>query len=910
MRRLFILFILLFVFSGLFVSFSQPQQPACSLIATLFFDGSQDPQFSRVAFQDIVVDSQGRLIIKAINGQPCGFGSCYNLYSLSPNGTLNWSRISVGTTSHNLLFGPDDRVYFFYNGAISAFDSSGNPAPGWPVTLPYSIATSNQPVVVDQTDGAVYARSGVTSSFSGFPVAVQAFNSDGTQKWRVDYADGNIGSAGIYQGPLGNLYTFVQGIGFHSLSRNNSDLVCTSTANVGGEVGTADGVFTGGAGGIFVVRGDCSSETFYALPPGMAATGLVDDQGRVFGYDYQISPFDFSVARFFATSGNGTLLWRNQVILPNAIGPDNPIRAFRNGIAYVLGDDTTEGNKHKLFLLDENTGQILNCIETAPLSANPGVAVAPDGTIYLYDRSSTKIYKIGAPVSPCSLSCPSDMALSNDAGQCGAIVNYPTPMLMGSCGAVTCTPPSGSFFPIGTITIACPTTAGPTCSFTVTIMDAQAPFITCASDITVAENPRGSGSAIVNYPAPTVSDNCATATSCTPSSGSIFQIGVTTVTCTATDGSDNTGLCSFTVTVTGPPLFGTVGIWDGKGFWPLDGDTVNLAVTATPVRGGREFFATLTKPDYRFDGLPPGEYDLVLTLTYRDRISVDNLSTCNNKNAGCHNQVLLKTSKLKVKGMQIPSIERHFIRFPVPLVMVHGILSCFEKWYAFQGTPQASGYWDNYARSQGFISFTPNYHYLVNSPNSWGNVATEVEDQIQENFKALSRSVNDTSYPEWVYIGHSQGGLVARALTSTSSTGGTLASSLRKIFLLGTPNSGGLAEVFGGYLACTPYLGRIQMESDFNLLYPNFGGKDVTVYAGTHCASCKVREGDNDQIVPVDSAHNIYQRPNGCLFCTPEIVLSLPGKDFFYTHFELGSPESRLEILAREILPQVRTSTN
>ena len=40
------------------------------------------------------------------------------------------------------------------------------------------------------------------------------------------------------------------------------------------------------------------------------------------------------------------------------------------------------------------------------------------------------------------------------------------------------------------------------------------------------------------------------ATSCTPVSGSVFPIGATTVTCSATDAHHNTGTASFTVTVT------------------------------------------------------------------------------------------------------------------------------------------------------------------------------------------------------------------------------------------------------------------------------------------------------------------------------------------------------------------------
>jgi subtilisin-like proprotein convertase family protein len=55
--------------------------------------------------------------------------------------------------------------------------------------------------------------------------------------------------------------------------------------------------------------------------------------------------------------------------------------------------------------------------------------------------------------SPCTLNVPSNIVVNNDAGMCGAVVNYPAPTFSGSCGVVTSDPPSGSFFPVGTTTV-------------------------------------------------------------------------------------------------------------------------------------------------------------------------------------------------------------------------------------------------------------------------------------------------------------------------------------------------------------------------------------------------------------------------------------------------------------------------
>jgi Subtilase family/HYR domain len=149
----------------------------------------------------------------------------------------------------------------------------------------------------------------------------------------------------------------------------------------------------------------------------------------------------------------------------------------------------------------------------------------------------------------CTLTCPANITKSNDPNQCGAVVTYPAPTGSGSCGTITCSPASGSFFPKGTTTVTCSAT-GANCSFTVTINDTQPPTITCPPNQTAVTTTPGASSTPVSYPPPTASDNCpGVTTQCTPPSGSNFALGTTTVTCTATDTSGNTATCSFTVTV-------------------------------------------------------------------------------------------------------------------------------------------------------------------------------------------------------------------------------------------------------------------------------------------------------------------------------------------------------------------------
>ena len=86
-----------------------------------------------------------------------------------------------------------------------------------------------------------------------------------------------------------------------------------------------------------------------------------------------------------------------------------------------------------------------------------------------------------------------------------------------------------------------------TCTQRITVRDTIAPNITCPSDIAV---PGGGVATVVVYPLPTATDNCGIpSVVCSPPSGSVFQIGVTRVTCTATDACANSSSCSFSVSV-------------------------------------------------------------------------------------------------------------------------------------------------------------------------------------------------------------------------------------------------------------------------------------------------------------------------------------------------------------------------
>ncbi|MBI5387106.1 MAG: HYR domain-containing protein [Verrucomicrobia bacterium] len=118
---------------------------------------------------------------------------------------------------------------------------------------------------------------------------------------------------------------------------------------------------------------------------------------------------------------------------------------------------------------------------------------------------------------------------------------------------ITCTPSSGSTFALGTTTVNCAardlSSNTNNYTFTVTIVDAQPPAITCSTNIVVS-TPSFSG-AIVAFTT-TASDLCSSASvSCTPPSGSLFPVGTNVVLCQATDLAANVSSCVFDVVVVG-----------------------------------------------------------------------------------------------------------------------------------------------------------------------------------------------------------------------------------------------------------------------------------------------------------------------------------------------------------------------
>ena len=161
-------------------------------------------------------------------------------------------------------------------------------------------------------------------------------------------------------------------------------------------------------------------------------------------------------------------------------------------------------------------------------------------------------------------------------GANGAIVTY-DPGTDDGGRPITCTPPSGSTFPLGTTTVNCSDGS----SFTVTVVDTTPPELSLPADMTV-EATSAAGAAVTFTATSFDLVDGSVPVLCTPPSGSTFALGTTTVNCSATDAHDNTSTGSFTVTVvdTTPPDITSVTVSPNT-LWPPNNQLVDVTVTAT-----------------------------------------------------------------------------------------------------------------------------------------------------------------------------------------------------------------------------------------------------------------------------------------------------------------------------------------
>src|SRR6266542_3965591 len=212
--------------------------------------------------------------------------------------------------------------------------------------------------------------------------------------------------------------------------------------------------------------------------------------------------------------------------------------------------------------------------------------------------------------TPPSLSQPANQEVGT-TNPAGAAVTWENPtatdIVDGSITA-SCVPASGSTFAIGSTTVACTATdshgnsAQTQFTVTVTLDDTQAPTLNTPGDQTV-EATGPSGAAVSYSVTATDTEDPSPTIACNHASGSMFPLGTTAVTCTATDANGNGATATFNVTVrdtTAPVLnipsnqeVGTTNPAGAAVTWenPTATDIVDGSITASCVPASGSTFA-------------------------------------------------------------------------------------------------------------------------------------------------------------------------------------------------------------------------------------------------------------------------------------------------------------------------------
>jgi len=344
-----------------------------------------------------------------------------------------------------------------------------------------------------------------------------------------------------------------------ALGANFTDTPDANSSLVIGSVSTSKGAVTTGntAGNTSVavnigniVTGETVTIKFSVVVNNgvFPTTTTINNQGTVSGSNFSnLLTSDPDQATYFQTTETDLNVFFGSLTLSC---PANKQVAFGNNCQFVLANYSAQASSSDFC----NT---LN-VSQNPLSGGSyggTTTVTLTGTDALGRSGSCSFEVIPSDQTAPTINCPGNISQNNDAGDCSAIVTYavttadncPNESLSQTDGVI-----SGASFPVGTtsnsftVTDASGNTAS--CSFDVTVVDAELPTISCPSSIS-QNNDQGNCSAVVTYSV-TTADNCPNESLSGLPSGTSFPVGTTTNSFTVTDASGNTASCSFQVIIT------------------------------------------------------------------------------------------------------------------------------------------------------------------------------------------------------------------------------------------------------------------------------------------------------------------------------------------------------------------------
>jgi uncharacterized repeat protein (TIGR01451 family) len=296
--------------------------------------------------------------------------------------------------------------------------------------------------------------------------------------------------------------------------------------------------------------------------------------------------------------------------------------------------------------------QVNNGVPVGSLITSSSTISSTTIEIHAPDNTSTSENEVisGVAGNTCTLDCPGNittLANATQGGNPGAFVTFSTAEGVGSCGEITASKVSGSFFPVGTTTVVVTSeTGGGGCSFDVIVVEAGAPTISCPADVTVTAA-SGEDFANVTPGTPTTNPNTGVSISGVRSDSeeltAPYPVGTTLITWTVTDGVGLTATCTQRVvvnpfgcgndteppTITAPPdivldtppnISGSCGFVVGESQLgtAMAADNCTFNVTRTGVPAGNFFPAGVTTITYTVTDAAGNTATDTQTVTVRD----------------------------------------------------------------------------------------------------------------------------------------------------------------------------------------------------------------------------------------------------------------------------------------------------
>lgn len=434
-------------------------------------------------------------------------GSTFSVGTTTVTYTALDASFNSDTCSFNVIVTDDQQPIFTCPSAITVNTD---------VDLPTAVVSWTQPVATDNVD----TNPTVTAS----PASGSVFSLGATT---VTYTVSDAAS---------NTYTcsFVVTV----LDNQNPVVTCPADQTINTDPGSATGVAT------------WSNPGYSDNVPGLAAPTSTHASGTAFSIG--TTTVTYTVTDL--SSNTGTCSFTVTVIdneSPTVVCPAD------------IASSTDAGSATKVVTWSPPTAADNALTVTVTSDISPGTAFAIGTTTVTYTVTDAALNTVSCQFTVTItdtelpvLTCPANIALNTDSGSPTAIVTWAAATSTDNVAVTSGPTPDftpGSAFGVGThtVTYSASDAAGNvgTCSFTIAVTDIELPVLVCPSDITVNTAPTLS-TQTVTWTTPSPTDNTAVSSLvASKNPGTVFNLGPTVVTYTATDLHGNVQTCTFTVTV-------------------------------------------------------------------------------------------------------------------------------------------------------------------------------------------------------------------------------------------------------------------------------------------------------------------------------------------------------------------------